>query len=257
MIGYLAYGKEERRGALGERSILGVRFLQAVVPGRNRLAGRFWARRLASQLRRRGVTEAVYPRDCPYEEAFVRQGILPVNPLPLYRSMAPQVVRWEMGRQGISPAAATAAVVARGVGEDVRRILTELALQVRYVMLHASGGGDLCRSLQREYGVSVIRTPTRRQLAEAEILVLLCPPPEGLERKARVLLQLYDGERVLRGNAFRFGLPQGLEGEVEENCEKEQLLTVLHRAGALKNEQIPVMEVDIAGKTLYNASIVE
>ena len=257
MIGLIVFEEGARRGSLAEKTILGVRVVRASGPGRGSILGRLWARRLAAAMARRGVREAVYPCGFPWEGAFLRRGILPVDTVPLYRAMAPLTVRWAMARRGISPAAATAALVARGVGEDARRILTELALQVRYVMLCAAGGEDLCRSLQREYGVSVLRAPTRRQLAQAQVLVLLSPPPEGLAADAPVVLRLYEGSHGTEENDFRFGLPGLLEKEVEENCEKEQLLAALHRAGALKNEQIPIMEVDIRGKTLYNASIVE
>ena len=44
--------------------------------------------------------------------------------------------------------------------------------------------------------------------------------------------------------------------EVEENCNLPQLLTVLLLGGMLQNYQIPIIDVDITGKSYYNADIV-
>ena len=255
MFGYIVYAEEERRGALSVRTVLGLPMLEAVVPGR-RLLGALSARRLAAAMAKAGVRQAVFPRDFPYGEHFVRRGILPVETLALYRQMAPLMVRHRMGQLGLSPSATTAAVSARRLSGAACEIVRAMALQVRYVMLAVEEGGEeLCRELKREYGVSVLLRPGARQLAEAQVQILL-DPPERPPAGGEIVLHLYDGERVLRRNDMTFGLPPALRGQVEENCEIVQLLAVLRGTGLLKNEQIPILDVDIPGKTHYNASIV-
>lgn len=57
-------------------------------------------------------------------------------------------------------------------GELVRTV-TELALGNRYVLLDVPYGGDtLANQLRREYGVSLLLSPTRQQMEEADVLVL-------------------------------------------------------------------------------------
>ena len=97
-----------------------------------------------------------------------------------------------------------------------------------------------------------VATITRAQLEEAQAL-LLFSPREGLACTNPIVLHLYDGERVLQRNGVTFGLPPKLEGELEENCSREQVLSALLTAGILQNDQIPVLEVDKAEKSYYNA----
>ena len=54
--------------------------------------------------------------------------------------------------------------------------MTELVLRHRYVLLDLPyGGGDLCRQLRREYGVSLLLGPSQEQLEGAEAAVLFDP----------------------------------------------------------------------------------
>ena len=68
-----------------------------------------------------------------------------------------------------------------------------------------------------------------------------------------MVLRLYGGEETLSSNGVAFGLPVKLEGMVEPNCRRDELLSALLSAGMLQNDQIPVLEVDKAGKSYYNA----
>ena len=108
MYGYIVYAKDQRRGRLSPRNLLGLSVLEAVVPER-RIRGALAARRFAAAMRRAGVRQAVFPRDFPYGEYFVRRGILPVEVLELYRRMAPLMVRHRMSQLELSASAATAA----------------------------------------------------------------------------------------------------------------------------------------------------
>lgn len=257
MFGYIVYESGERRGRMAFRNLLGVRVLEAAVPGRRRLYGAMAARRLAAAMRKAGVTQAVFPRDFPFAESFWRKGVLPVSTLELYRALAGRAVKEAMTALSLSPGEVTVAVLADRVTVQVEELITELCMTARYVVLQASRGGeDLCRRLKGEYGVSVLYNPGRSQVEEADLLVELAPPPPELRFQGRLILPLYDGERVVCRSGIRLELPPKA-AEAAAGCEAAQLLAVLYRSGVLQKYQIPLKIVDIPGKTHYNASIVE
>ena len=256
MFGYIVYESGERRGRLEKRNLLGIRVLEAAVPGRRQLYGALAARRLAAAMARSGVRQAVFPREFPFAQAFWKRGVLPVNTLDLYRALAGRAVKDAMGNLNLSPGETTVAVTADRVTGQVEELVTELCMTVRYVLLQAPRGGeDLCRRLKGEYGVSVQLRPGRRQLEEADVLVELAPPPE-MTFRGSLVLPLYDGERVVGRSGVRLSLPPQA-ADAAPGCEEDQLLAVLYRCGVLQKYQIPLKMVDIPGKTHYNASIVE
>lgn len=253
MIGYIAYREDVKTWAVEEKNILGLRFLRLTLPKGRKVLGKLYANRAARAMGRLGVRQAVFPTDFPWEELFTRRGVLPVDTMPLYRRMAPLIVRKQMADLRLSPGNTTVAAVGDNLTGELGKILTELALQVRYLNISMKyGAEEFCHSLRREYGVSVLQRPTRAQLEAAQALLLFAPREE-LTCNNPIVLHLYDGERVLRRNGVVFGLPPKLEGEVEENCCREQVLSALLAAGILQNYQIPVLEVDKAGKSYYNA----
>lgn len=255
MVGYISYTPDNKGWTIARRRLAGAQFIEARIGRDRRLLERHYASRAARALSRAGIRQAVFPLDYPHMDLFIRRGILPVDPLPLYQRMAPLIVKRRMGQLGLSPGTTTVAVVAEGMNSALERIVTDLALQVRYVMLSLQIPAEaFCEGLQREYGVSILQQPGRRQLRQADVLLLFCPWEEGAENS--VVLHLYDGERVLWRNAVSFALPRRLMGEVEENCNFPQLLTVLLLGGMLQNYQIPIIDVDITGKSYYNADIV-
>ena len=256
MFGYIVYESGERRGGLGARNLLGVRVMEAAVPGRRQLYGALAARRLAAAMARGGVRQAVFPREFPFAQAFWKRGVLPVDTLPLYQALAGRAVKEALGELGLSPAETTVAVTAERLTGGVEELVTELCMMVRYVLLQIPRGGeDLCRRLKGEYGVSVRLRPGRRQLEEADVLVELAPPPE-MTFRGSLALPLYDGERVVERSGVRLSLPPAM-AQVAPGCREDQLLAVLYRCGVLQKYQIPLKIVDIPGKTHYNASIVE
>jgi len=256
MVGYIVYTEENRGLRLKRRRIGGVVLLEVSLGKGGRLRERMNARRAAKELAKRRIREAVFPVDYPHGDLFARKGILPVDTLPLYRAMAPEIVKQRLRQLEFSAATTTAAITAERMTAEVGTILRELAMMVRYVMLSADGGEELCAQLRREYGVSVIRQPQSSRIDGADVLLLLRPPEKELKQENPVLLHLYDGERVLQRNGITFSLPRRLLEQVEENCDQKQLLQVLLREGMLQNYQIPIMEVDIPKKSYYNASTV-
>lgn len=255
MVGYISYTPDNRGCTIARRRLLGAQFMEVRLGEDHRLFQRHYAARAARALSRTGVRQAVFPLNYPHEDLFIRRGILPVDTLPLYRRMAPLIVKRRMGQLGLSPGTTTVAVVAEGMTGELERIVTDLALQVRYVMLSLQIPAEaFCEGLKREYGVSIVQQPPRRQLKQADVLLLFRPWEEG--ERGSVALHLYDGERVLWRNGISFALPRRLMEEVEENCNLPQLLTVLLLGGMLQNYQIPIIDVDITGKSYYNADIV-
>jgi len=256
MVGYISYTEENRGLEITRKRIGGLILLEVRLGQEGRLLERMHARRAAKLLARRGIRETVFPMDYPHMDLFAKRGILPVDVLPLYRAMAPLVIKQKMIRLGIAAGSASAVILAERATAEVGWLLRELAMHIRYVILDADGGEDFCMQLQREFGVSVIRQPRREQIEQADVLVLLGPPEEGLKLTQPVVFRIYDGEQVLQRNGVDFRLPRRLLEQVEENCDQKQLLGVLLRAGMLQNYQIPIMEVDIPEKSYYNASTV-
>ena len=253
MIGYIAYQDDVKTWTVEEKNLLGLRFLQLTLPKGRRLTGKYYANRAARAMGKLGIRQAVFPVDFPWWEVFTRRGVLPVDTLPLYRRMAPQIVKRQMADLGLSPGATTVAAVGDNLTGELAKILTEIALQVRYLSVSMRyGAEEFCHSLRREYGISVLQRPTRTQLEEAQVLLLFIHR-EDLGESNPITLRLYGPEEILQGNGVTFGLPPKLEGVLEKNCCREQVLAALLASGILQNDQIPVLEVDKAGKSYYNA----
>ena len=253
MIGYIAYRDDVKTWHVEERNLLGLRFLTAAIPRGRRILGKYCAARAARCLGRLGVRQAVFPSDFPWGALFARQGILPVDILPLCRRMMPVVVKRRLAEMGISPGRTTVAAVGENLTGEIGMILTELALQVRYLTVSMKyGAEEFCHSLRREYGVSALQRPTREQLAAADVLLLFSPRAD-LPGANPIVIRLYHGAEDLERLGASFALPPRLAGTVEENCRTDQLLCALLTAGILQNYQIPVREVDKGEKSYYNA----
>lgn len=256
MLGYIKYDGGPAGPLVGERKILGGRFItlslgQSAHPG-NPLA-RIRAERGAEKLAAMGVSRAVFPVDFPYTARFIRRGIYPVDPLPLRRALAAPLVRRRLGEMGLAPTRAVVAVSADRLTQAAVDTVRALALSFRYVFLHVPGGGEaLARDLRREYGVSLLLNPGPDQLDRADALVLFAPRGD-LTLENPVLYTLYPGGGIGRGR-LELPLPALLEEQVEPNCSREQLTAALYTMGVLDLETIlGEMAVDRREKSLYNA----
>ena len=113
MLGHIIYGEGPRAPELGERMVAGGRFT-ALCLGRSAHPNFPLARRRAAlgarKLWEMGVRRAVFPLDFPYTALFIRQGITPVDPLPLRRALAAPLARRRLGEMGLSPTQAVVAV---------------------------------------------------------------------------------------------------------------------------------------------------
>lgn len=239
MLGYIQYGEGPRRPELGERQLSGGNFvtlgmgLQAHPNGPLAL---YRARQGARMLREAGVRSAVFPVDFPYTALFIRQGILPVDTLPLRRALAAPLTRRRLEAEGFLPTQAVVAVLGERPVREVTECAKALALSYRYVLLSVRGGEEFAKSLRREYGISLLLEPSPDQLNRADALVMFSPRG-GLTLDNPILYTLYPGGEAGRGR-LPLCLPAAVEERTETNCDKEQLAAALYAMGALSLETL-------------------
>ena len=240
MLGCIIYGDGPKRPALGDRKISGGNFVTLEMSTYSRPNGpvaRYRARQGAALLRDAGVRSAVFPVDFPYTSLFIRQGILPVDTLPLRRALAAPLTRRRLENGGFSPAQAVVAVSGSRAVREVTECAKALALSYRYVLLSAKGDMEaFSRNLRREYGISLLLDPSADQLDRADALVLFSPRND-LALDNPILYTIYPGGETGRGR-LPLCLPRALAAQVEANCDQEQLAAALYAAGALTLENL-------------------
>ena len=240
MLGYIIYGDGPKRPEIGERKLLGGAFVTLRLGQFAHPNGPLALRRAltgARRLREMGVRAAVFPVDFPYMALFLRQGIHPVDTLPLRRALAAPLVRRRLEGMGLGPAQAVVAVSGERLSREVSDTAKALALGFRYVMLSVRGGGeDFARELRREYGISLLLKPSLEQLDRADALLLFAPR-DGLAGENPILYTLYPGGEAGRGR-LPLPLPAALREQVEPNCGEEQLTAALYALGALRLETV-------------------
>ena len=246
MLGYIMYGEGPKRPELGERQLSGGTFVtlqMGLNPRPNGPLALYRARQGARMLREAGVRTAVFPVDFPYTALFIRQGILPVDTLPLRRAMAAPLTRRRLEKLGCQPTQAVVAVSGERASRDVLETAKALALSYRYVLLSARGGEAFARSLRREYGISLLLDPSPDQIDRADALILFAPRGD-LTQDNKILYTLYPGGEAGRGR-LPLHLPKALEAQTESSCDREQLAAALYSQGALPLETL-LAETDAA-----------
>ena len=240
MLGYIRYGDGPKRPELGRRQLSGGSFVELRMGESAHPLGPLAlarARQGARRLREAGVREAVFPVDFPYTALFIRQGIGPVDTLPLRRALAAPMTRRRLEGLALSPTQAVVAVSGERAAREVAETAKVLALSYRYVLLSVRGGGEeLARSLRREYGISLLLEPSPDQLDRADALVLFAPRGD-LTLDNPILYTIYPGG-VGGWGRLPLLLPQALEDQVESNCDREQLAAALYNQGALPLETL-------------------
>ena len=100
MVALIQWTKE-KKPRMGETEVLRVRFCTVPLKkGGPAFALRRRYRRAARQLVRLGITRAVFPADFAWVGEFAAEGVLPADPLPLYRALAAELVQAVMARRG-------------------------------------------------------------------------------------------------------------------------------------------------------------
>ncbi len=240
MLGYIIYGDGPKRPELGERQLPGGAFVTLRMGQQSHPMGPLALRRArqgARRMREAGVRSAVFPVDFPYTALFIRQGVCPVDTLPLRRALAAPLTRRRLEGLGLQPTQAVVAVTGDRASRDVAECTKALALSYRYVLLGVRGGGEeFARSLRREYGISLLLGPSPDQLDRADALVMFTPR-EDLKRDNPVLYTLYPGGEAGRGR-LPLSLPAALGSRMEANCDQEQLAAALYALGGLPLETL-------------------
>lgn len=239
MLGYIIYGEGPKRPALDELTVAGGNFIALRMGLENRPNGPlalYRARQGARMLREAGVRSAIFPVDFPYTALFIRQGILPVDTLPLRRAMAAPLTRRRLEAAGFQPTQAVVAVSGERAVREVTECAKALALSYRYVLLSVRGGEIFARDLRREYGISLLLEPSPDQLDRADALVMFSQRGD-LARNNPILYTLYPGGEAGRGR-LPLALPEGIRDQVEANCDFEQLAAALYATGGLPLESL-------------------
>lgn len=245
MIGLLEWrdpreGTAPKRAALRERDILHMHVICAEIVCGPKTPESVLKRRIqkaAKRLRKLGIVHVIMPEDFTQTALLGKCGLRPLSTLSLRRSLASEVVRAQSAALGCSPSSVKIAVSGEQMTGELVRTVTELSLGNRYVLLDVPyGGEELCRQLRREYGVSLLLNPSKEQLDGAEILVLF-GPREDLKKQNAAVLMLYEGGDPTLPPLV---LPPALEEKLPIGANREQLLTALLEAGALRPGQIAV-----------------
>lgn len=239
MLGYIIYGDGPKKPALGERKLPGGTFvtLEMGQPAHpNGLLALRRAVRSARNMRDAGVRSAVFPLDFPYTALFLRQGIAPVDTLPLRRVLAAPLARRRLEAAGLAPTEAVVAVSGERAVREVAEAAKALALSYRYVLLSVRDGEELARSLRREYGISLLLKPSVEQLDRADALLLFSPRGD-LAQENPILYTLYPGGEAGRGR-LALRLPAALASQLEANCDQEQVAAALYAMGGLNLETL-------------------
>ena len=239
MLGYIAWGDGPKKPVLGERRLAGGRFMGLTMGDSAHPRGPFAiarARRAARRLQEAGVRRAVFPVDFPYTALFIRQGIAPIETLPLRRALAAPLTRRRLESLGRLPTEAVIGLYGERMSRELWDGARALAFSYRYVLLDAPGGEDLARELRREYGISLLLRPSPDQLERADAL-LLFSPRKDLTGENPILYTLYPGGEAGRGR-LPLVLPPALTDQVEPNCDQEQLAAALYVQGAVTLESL-------------------
>ena len=227
---------KDKRPRMGETEVLRVHFCTVPLKrGGPAFLLRRRCARAARQLARLGITRAVFPADFACVGEFAAEGVLPADPLPLYRAQAAELVQAALAQRGSDERGVPVAVCADRLTAEVRQAVTALCIRNRYVVLSAPDReGAFCRQLRREYGAPVVQAEGTEQLDRAGVVVLFSARA-GLFRDQTVL-ELYDGGRLPPWQI----LPEEADS-LPEGCDRRQMMGALWTAGALRPGQLRVM----------------
>ena len=190
----------------------------------------------ARRLRKAGVTRLVLPEGFSHGAQLEKCSVAPVSTLSLRRSLAADLTRAAMAARGLSGGSAKVAVAGDQLSGQLVRTVTELALGNRYVLVDVPYGAEaLAAQLRREYGVSLLLSPAREQLEEADVLVLFAARTD-LRQKNPVVVPLYDEAAPLPPLL----LPPALEAQLPGGLQRPQLLAALVEGGVLRPGQVTV-----------------
>lgn len=240
MTGYVEWGDAPCRGGVCYRKekICGTYFYTVVISRGERTPEFLLFPRLkkaARELHRRGIGRAVFPSDFSYGALFERYGVLPVEVMPLFRALAPELAWSAVRVQGLGLASARIAVCGDRLTSELAWTVTQLCMRSRYILLAVPDrDGAFCRKLRREYGAALVQTEDADQIAGADACILFSPRKNL--RTCHMVLRLYRAA-PLPPVSLRLMEEQV---RIPPECDSMQMLAVLYEAGVIRREQISV-----------------
>ena len=228
MLGWLCW--TEKRERAGETELAGLPVFRVCVLQKEGTPGWLIRRRVAAagrRLARAGVRRALWPEGFPYGEVLAGEGVLPVDTLPLWRSLAPQLAWRALAARGIPAEEGRVAVCADCLTAEARQAVEALCRRCRCVSLDAPDPeGVFSRRLRRSFGAALLTVP-----AGAEVRLLLSRRQP--ERAGDI--PLYPGAAA---PAVEVRLPETWEKRLPEGVCREQAAAALAAAGRLRWEEI-------------------
>jgi hypothetical protein len=135
-------------------------------PGAGKISGAAVIR-----LRKARVSRAIFAKDFPYREAFLREGFEEADGTILTELLAGQLASLAC------PEGKTVVLIADSLTGSAACTLLELCVRFRHVLtVLESDGSALLKTISRKYGVSVISAPSPAQLFDADVAVSFTPP---------------------------------------------------------------------------------
>ena len=251
MFGFLLLqeGAKRRRAAVqcDTKTICGVRFFAVTVAqSGSALLRRRRLRKAARLMERAGVHTALFPQTFSDLAPFEKHGVHAAEETYLRRMKAAAIARRAMAARGLCGADCCAALLGDRMDAALRAALMELALEVRYTMLRASGGAEECAVLRREYGVSVLREPGAAQLRRADVVLTFgSAQPCGAENCLWLPFGAVTEAEGYRSGAAQvcYAAPPEVEAQLQLDCSRNALLSLLLEMGAVRAEELEVTQI--------------
>lgn len=226
MIGWIRW---RRRGLPRVRHevvmIEGTAICKVEVQGKTGGFLRLLLRREKKMLRQAGIREAIIPEDLPPE---VQMGLHPVEVSLFRRAVLPQLLEKTFLQKRTESRRVSARLCAEGTSLPVYWAAQLLAQRVRYLHLNTGEGQEALEDWLREkYGLACgggMPTLEVSFCREAPLSALLLGEDCGRQR-------------------IDYILPSALQEVAVQPQEREQLLTVLYRAGKLRAEEVFVERI--------------
>lgn len=221
MLGLVNWGEGRKVTAARER-LLGMWVLRVCVPAGGR-GERRRVKQAARLLSRQGVRRLLPLKEFGYWDILRAEHLRPVDPLPLYRTMADQLVLELLSRRKVPPGSAQVALCGEDADGDLTRAAWLLCPRVRTLTVQVDRGGErLAQELYRQFGAAVTVG------GRADAAVRFGGVPQ-------------EGELVLCGTPDLLGLEPEVPGlTVPPELEPACVLTALWQSGCLGREELRV-----------------
>jgi len=206
-------------------------------------------------LQDRGIRGVVASRTFAYSDLLPAYGLTTAEPAPLYRRMAARLATLAADQMCVAPVRLRVCFIAKRMTAEVIAAMEQLCVRARYLFLclERGGGGDVCRKLRRDAGVSVVENPSADQIAGADLYLVF----DSWEEER--IIPAKQGAAVLLLAGGRFVIPAGclaadgaellpparLRNDWLWDADNEGLLAALTASGAVLPGEVRVRGLKI------------